>query len=381
MRNRQSQDSRTATPHFARETAEKASVKSLRGSASLHENALLDALDKVIESYYLETREGLFFAVKGLEHPPDRIISVVRYAPDPENGNREKGGITYRRLYHFPEQEQFLHSSYPHFLAYDPVFQKILQSVPKSTVQRVYDPRRRLQEMAQTNPGMAVEEDAVAFAKLLQRESGVPLSDIGISGSLLIGLHTEHSDLDISVFGAWGCRTVYVTLQKLLDSGSVEDLRRLEMDGIEELYSHRVVDPNIPFGEFAPLEKSKICQGSFRRRPYFIRFIREAREAGDPYGTVQYTPLGRATITAVIDDDQEAIFTPCRYALTNVRVLEGSPAAVTEIISFRGRFCEQARKGDIVAAAGTAEQIESSTGIRYRLLLGNSTEDHMVVRR
>ena len=48
------------------------------------------AVHEVVESFYLETMEGLFFAVKGLEHPPDRWIAVLRYAPDPERGSREK---------------------------------------------------------------------------------------------------------------------------------------------------------------------------------------------------------------------------------------------------------------------------------------------------
>ena len=93
----------------------------------------------IVESYYLETREGLFFAVKGLEHPPDRWIAVLRYAPDAEKGDRKKNGKSYRRLYHFAEQEQWIQAAYPQYLAYDPVFQTILQSVPGSLVQRIYE--------------------------------------------------------------------------------------------------------------------------------------------------------------------------------------------------------------------------------------------------
>ena len=61
----------------------------------------------MIESHYVESSDGLFFAVKGLIHPPQAVVAYLRYTPDPD-GNREKGGIRYRRLYHFEEQKELL---------------------------------------------------------------------------------------------------------------------------------------------------------------------------------------------------------------------------------------------------------------------------------
>jgi|GEM_PF-114541 len=334
---------------------------------------------EVIESYYLESDEGLFFAVKGLEHPPDRCIGVLRYAPDAEHGDRKKDEMRYRRLYHFAEQEDLLRSLYPQYLAYDAVFHATLQSVPQSRVRRVYDPRVRLLEMAAGAAASGIESDAVSFAGLLQESAGVPPSAIGISGSLLIGLHTEHSDLDFSVFGTENCRTIYEALGSLLRSDFADGPRRLEINAIKELYHQRETDTHVYFDKFVDVEKNKVCQGSFHRRPYFIRFIKEAHEWSPIYGSVRYTPLGRTKITAKIHDDQEAIFTPCKYVLSDVNVLEGPPLFVREIVSFRGRFCEQARTEQSVTAAGTLESVENIRGeIKYRLLLGSSPEDMMV---
>jgi predicted nucleotidyltransferase len=122
-----------------------------------------------------------------------------------------------------------------------------------------------------------------------------------------------------------------------------------------------------------------VNQGLFRQRTYFVRFVKEAHEICEIYGHLRYTPQGRGVITASIADDQEAIFTPCRYPLSNVRILEGPQLPdLNEIVSFRGRFCEQAHTGDSVMAAGTLERIENNQGdIRHRLLLGNSPEDTM----
>jgi uncharacterized protein len=338
---------------------------------------------KAVESCYLETREGLFFAVKGFEHPPDRWIAVLRYAPDPEAGTRQKNGRSFRRLYHFAEQEQFLRTSYPQYLAYDPVFQTTMQSVPGNRVQRIYDPIRRLRELARARPGQGIEEDTAAFADLLQREAGVPASALGVTGSLLIGLHTESSDLDIVAYGMQNCIMIHHALHRLLDGQVHRDLRRLDAKGVEELYAQRVTDTHMAFPEFVNLEKRKVNQGSFRGRPYFIRFIKTPSEAGEIYGDRTYVPLGRAAVAGSVIDDREAIFTPCRYVLSDVRCLEGlSVSDLDEVVSFRGRFCEQARTGESVMAAGTLELVQDNRGnVRHRLLLGNSSQDTLVVRR
>jgi predicted nucleotidyltransferase len=254
--------------------------------------------------------------------------------------------------------------------------------VPKSQVRQIYDPRLRLRELVQTPAGKEIEEDAIAFAGLLQKEAGVPWPAFGITGSLLIGLHNELSDLDIAVFGTQNCTEAHQALQRLLDSQSCSELRRLDTRGVEELYAQRIADTHMAFHEFVSLERRKVNQGSFRKRTYFIRFIKEAHEAGEIYGHRQYTPLGRATITASIADDADAIFTPCRYVLSGARSLEDGPQPdLNEIISFRGRFCEQARTGESVMAAGTLERVQNSQGdVWRRLLLGNSPDDTMVVR-
>ena len=335
---------------------------------------------QIIESYYLETEERLFFAVKGAEHPSDRIIAVLRYAPDPEKGDRKKEDTVYRRLYHFAEQAEFLKASYPQYLAFDPVFQTTLQSVPRSRIRRIYNPCIRLRELLQTPFRKTIEEDAVAFCRLLQGEAGIPWDDMGITGSLLIGLHAEISDLDITIFGMRSCKKVYQALLRILNTASNAALCRLDDRGIDDLYVQRVADTPMDFQAFKNLEMRKVNQGSFRSRPYFVRFVKQAYKESESYGHTHYTPIGRAAITALIADDREAIFTPCKYRLSDVQKLEG-PAMPNpgEIVSFRGRVCEQACVGECVMAVGTMERVRDEQGkVRHRLLLGNSPEDTMI---
>jgi uncharacterized protein len=336
----------------------------------------------VTESWYLETNDGLFFAVKGYEHPPDRWIGVLRYAPDPENGDRKKDGVSYRRLYHFAEQEQWILNHNPQYLAFDSFFQTTLQSVPRSMVQLVYDPSLRFCELMQQRVRNAVEENAMDFLHRLQKEAEVLPSCLGITGSLLIGLETENSDLDVAVFGEQSSRSVHRALHRMFDADSESDVVRLDRQGMKELYAQRVVDTRMPFDEFVRLEERKVNQGSFRKRPYFIRFVKALPDAESSYGRKQYTALGRATITASIANDQDAIFTPCRYFLSNVRSLDNPlPAKLNEIVSFRGRFCEQALEGEPVMASGVLERVQEDQEVHHRLLLGNFAEDTFVVLR
>jgi predicted nucleotidyltransferase len=137
------------------------------------------------------------------------------------------------------------------------------------------------------------------------------------------------------------------------------------------------------YTNFFRSERDKVIQGQFHGRTYFIRFLKELEETGETYGSLCYSPEGKAEILATVTDDNDAIFTPCCYSLGEVRFLDGSPVEdLREIISYRGRFCEQARIGDMVQAYGTLERVQDRSGRTWhRLLLGNNVEDTMFLQR
>jgi predicted nucleotidyltransferase len=331
-----------------------------------------------VESFYLETKEGLFFVVKGLLHPPGRILSVLRYVPHPQ-GDRIIGGRHYQRLYHFSEQFQFLEACYPQYLAYDQASELVQQSVPVASIEHVYDPRTWLKTISATPSRNALQEDALAFCDLLAHAAGVPRDHLGVSGSLLIGLHTSHSDLDITVHGECSCRAVHKTLQALLNASAVNGLSRFDRQGLLHLYAERLPDTRMDFDQFIALERRKSFQGLFRGRIFFVRFVKEPNEIGESYGDHHYKPLHQAGIAATVVSEAGAIFTPCSYPLDDVQFLQGDPVdSLCETVSYRGRFCEQARPGERVYAFGTVERVQTREGRTWhRLILGNRSEDHM----
>jgi predicted nucleotidyltransferase len=117
---------------------------------------------------------------------------------------------------------------------------------------------------------------------------------------------------------------------------------------------------------------------------YFIRFVKDWSQVTEQYGDVCYKNAGYAKITATIADDAEALFTPCTYSIEKVTVAEDAKLEpISEVVSFRGRFCEQARKGEAVTAQGKVEHVTDKRNGQayYRVILGNKPSDYMVLSR
>ncbi|HEX7482501.1 MAG TPA: hypothetical protein VF350_03445, partial [Candidatus Bathyarchaeia archaeon] len=135
------------------------------------------------------------------------------------------------------------------------------------------------------------------------------------------------------------------------------------------------------------VETRKAFQGMFMGTDYFIRFVKDWSETSDQYGELCYKNSGYTKITANIADATDSLFTPCTYKLKDVDVVNGQElSSITEIVSFRGRFCEQLpanlREPPTVEAQGKVELVtDNKTGAtHYRLIIGGKPTDYMVVK-
>ncbi|MBS3905639.1 MAG: nucleotidyltransferase domain-containing protein [Syntrophaceae bacterium] len=331
----------------------------------------------ICEGFAVETVQGLIFTVKGLVHPPDRLIAYLRYLPDPE-GDRERDGKRYRRLYHPNEQEKVLQTLNPDGLFHDPVSGIRSQAVFRKQICRVYDPCRRLAVIHQRGPADRVEEDALLLAEFLRESSEAPLEKLGVSGSVLLGLQRRESDIDIVVYGETEGRSVHQALLELLEdpSSPANRPRGRQLMAIHAL--HRTDTP-LSFPDFARHQSRKVNEGYFRGRPYFIRFVKQPAQEDEQYGDLYYENLGSAIVKAVVTDARNAIFTPCRYFIKDVVFLEGSTTLdLQEIISFRGRFCEQVQAGEWAIARGSIEKVvPRSSKVYARLIVGGGSGDYL----
>lgn len=330
------------------------------------------------EGDFIETSEGLIFDVKGLIHPPERVIAYLRYLPD-GRGNRKRAGVKYRKVYDLTARAKLLGKKWPHYIFEDPVFNREVQAVPFDKVKRHYLPVEKFKELRDDTQQNSKERLAADMAKMLIEEAGISTSNIGVSGSILVDLHTNESDIDLILYGTDTARRCRARLAALLEDRS-RGLRSYDAWDLRRLYKQRGLSSAVSFERFTRGERSKVLQGKFRNTDYFIRCIKEWNELQEVYGDREYCQVGRARVRGRVCDDSEAIFTPSTYQIMDVEVVGGTVGrAPVQIVSFRGRFCEQAHAGERIIARGTLEKVLSKHGETHRLVIGENSRDFLTV--
>lgn len=335
---------------------------------------------KAREGDLVETSEGLIFDVKGLVHPHGRIVAFIRYYPN-ENGDRKRNRLVYGKVYSFPDRYILLKKRFPKYVVYDPVFDEILCEVPVSDAKKRLDPVEKLVRFRSCRILDPLQSKALQLAQLLRKTSKIPWSAIGISGSLLAGLHTASSDIDPIIYGSANCRRVYSALREMLDDPS-SLFKPYSKQDLKSLFDFRSKDTVVGFEDFDRTESRKASQGKFMGTGYFVRFVKDWSEFSERYGDIQYKNSGYVRIKATIGDDSESIFTPCKYMLEKATIIDGPRIpSITEIVSFRGRFCEQAKNGETIIAQGKVERVTDLKRHQeyFRLLIGNKPSDYMVL--
>jgi len=335
---------------------------------------------KAREGDLIKTKSNVVFDVKGLVHPVDKIVAFPRFIPTPQ-GIRIGKDANYGKIYSLSERFKYLQENYPELIVFDEVFGETICEVPEAQVAEHNKPEEKLWSLRSAKDLTILECKALQLAETLKKESGIPWSSIGISGSIMAGLTTEKSDIDPLVYGVENCRKVYAVLQKLLkdEQSGFKPYSRCEL---QELFDFRSKDTQMSFEDFVLVESRKVFQGKFMGTDYFIRFVKDWSEITEQYGDVCFKNSGYAKMTAKIHESTDSLFTPCTYKLANVRVVEGPKLTpIQEIVSFRGRFCEQAKNGEAIEAQGKVELVtnKKTGGEFYRLILGNKPSDYMVL--
>ncbi|MFX0023191.1 MAG: nucleotidyltransferase domain-containing protein [Candidatus Hermodarchaeota archaeon] len=342
-------------------------------------------LAKAIEGDYIETIEDkLFFDVKGLLHPNDYIISFLRFFPHPE-GERKKKGISYKKIYKLNERYNFLKKNFPKYLFYSDELGLEVQGVKKDEIKKVYNPRYFFKNLLNKNILSPIEKYSRLLCELFITEGNISENSIGITGSIMIGLNTEDSDIDIIIYGTTTSIKFQEKLKKIFEKAN--NCRKYTLEEYKSHYKWRFGGSDISFEDFLKSEQRKQHQGKFMDRDFFIRYIKSPNDWKGNFYDYRYENIGRIKLKAEIIDSENAIFTPCSYEINPLRILESNTKSIklnmgdiTEINSFRGRFCEQAKTGETVLAEGKLEKvIFKNTNEFYRILLTDQTKDKLFI--
>lgn len=323
-----------------------------------------------LEGDYIETVEGLLFAVKGAHHPPGLTIAYLRYIPNPQ-GERVRNGRRYDRLYDLEHTEDILRRSFPQYLNRIENKSLTLQSVPSKYIVRRYDPREKLREIIEKPEG-DLQKTIVKLAESLQSK-GVSCKAIGVSGSLLIDLAGSDSDVDLIVYGRENGRKAYESLKEL--RRETNWITAYDEENVTRVAWSRWADSGLDLKKLGSLEAQKILHGRVDNRDYFFRLLKLPQE-------VDYEddsrPLSVVRLIARITEAEGAIYAPCSYLIKDCEYLDsrGLPIA-SQLLSYRGKFTEQAKKGDLVEVRGTLEEVVIRGERSFRVILGRKG-DYMI---
>lgn len=324
--------------------------------------------ESLVEGYFVKTLDNLVFEVKGVVHPSDRTIAYIRYVPDVVSPESISG---LRKIYDLHEREEYLKKYHSEYLWFSEAHGRILQAVPHKRVKQILDPVEHLAVLRENSSDLS--SATTNLVDLLLEYTNIDRQNIGVTGSQLVGVARETSDIDLIVFGKIMCNKFYRRLSETYDE--IPRLERYQGELLNEHVKFRWGDL-VRYQKFLlEIEKKKILQGVFRGHQFFIRLVKHRQEINEIYGQMVSENLGTLEVQCKITDDQNSIFTPCIYQVES----SGYPELM-RIISYRGRFTEHVLANQIVNIRGKLESVvDSSTGEKYhQLVLGESSSDYMI---
>lgn len=327
------------------------------------------------EGELIETTEELFFGVKGVLHPPDRVTAFLRYVPS-EDGNRKWKENSYIKVYDLESKYKYLRENFPNYLFHSQRLDRKIQAVPIDRIKKLHKPENRLEELFKKEEKLSpIEKSALKLSKKIINKSGIEKDKIGVTGSILPGLHTPESDIDLVIYGEEEGRKAYSALKELRKSD--EQLIPYDDENALRIAQFRWGKTNLPLEKLAKIEKKKVLHGMFEDRDFFIRLVKDREDISSDYEDFSYSNKGSMEIRGIVSDDENSIFTPNCYNIKNCRTLGSKNQDVKKIESYRGRFTEQARKGEKIQASGKVEEVFHNDRKYYRLLL-ESPKDYLI---
>ncbi|MGA9140098.1 MAG: nucleotidyltransferase domain-containing protein [Methanocella sp.] len=284
---------------------------------------------------FIETWDDWIFSVVDY-HNEDGVHCLLRYIAAPD-GERVRNGVRYKKM-GFDEAYQYVKERRPDYI-------KGVMVVPNDDVYRHYEPPKGL---------LRILDSDTRVKKMVKALDGVSLADMGITGSKLVGLGAETSDVDFVVYGnSWfKARDM---LQKAIADGRID---AIDEAGWKKIYAKR--KPELTFDEFYVHEKRKGNRCLLDGVLTDLLFVRSWDQIGPkvPVGK----DLGMRTITAKVTNAEFAFDSPAIYDVEHPEI--------KRVLSFTHTYAGQALAGETIEARGRMEKTPEGNN----LVIGTSRE-------
>jgi predicted nucleotidyltransferase len=292
---------------------------------------------------FIETAEHLIFAVVAEGTEQDKVLCFLRYVL--KNGQPQKYATT--------EANAFLQQHYPDYLHYSPALDASLHAVPIERIVKHHQPKQRLQKILHATQADAVEQDLIALCQLLQT-SGLDLTQLGVTGSLLIGVQKASSDIDLVCYTREVFQQCRAVLHELIAQEAIQTLSDADW---QEAYQRR--DCELDFADYVWHEQRKVNKAMINGRKFDLTLV-DASPSLE-----RYQKCGTMTLQARVIDDSAAFNYPAEFKIDHEQI--------KSVVSFTATYTGQAINGEIIEVSGLVEQ--NTQGIK-RIVVGSSREAH-----
>ncbi len=328
---------------------------------------------------FIRTPEDLFFCVVGYLHPKGRVLSYLRYFPNPA-GKWGHGSERYVRampsytISYLLKNMESLKKNFSDYVFYSDVFNTQMSSVPHNKIKEHYRPEHRLGEILKLDKPDRLQEKVIGLTTLISNKSGIPLSCIGVTGSILINIHRpEFSDIDLVVYGRDNSLRVKETILSLYGEKK-NNFQKLHGNALHNWIEGKARDYPLTYEEARKIYSRKWNYGSFRGTNFSIHPARLDSEITEHYGDKVFSPIGMVKVRAVVSDTSESIFLPHTYSLKRVIVEEGKKVQdIKKVTTYEGLYGGIFEIDDEIVAKGRLEKVidKRSGEVYYQVLVGS----------
>ena len=190
----------------------------------------------------------------------------------------------------------------------------------------------------------------------LFEQHGLDLTQIGITGSILVGVQKQSSDIDLVCYGRDVFHQCRAITRKLIEQGQLQELNDQDW---QQSYDRRSCD--LSFADYVWHERRKCNKAVINGRKFDLNFIDHSASSE----AVSYQKCGAITLQCRVIDDTHAFDYPAEFKIDHEQF--------DAIVSFTATYTGQAVNGETVEVSGILEQTEQ--GVK-RIVVGSSREAH-----
>ena len=302
---------------------------------------------------YIETPEGWIFCVVSDNHPPGRVMAFLKYIPG--DGEWSRGGQRYTRVVKSYTMAEIVHSIEllkkvnPRYVHYDETIGETFTYIPHGAVERHYRCEERFSEILEDNDSH-FSERCRELAGILESSLGVGRGFLGLTGSLLVGLHNPHADIDLIVYGRDNFWRIASGINELQSKRDRESIFSAFIKSLLKRYPITLEDARVLASR---LKNRGMVSGTL----YSVHAVRFLEEMTERYGDKLYRGVGVAKAELAITNSRDSCFTPAVYEVEGEAKIGDRRVEIRTLTCYDTTFASLFHAGDVVEVLGKLELV------------------------